>query len=144
MGMREQRSVSKFTGPLFQATRPPANILAGIPQPCVYTSPSKAAGELCPTELLRLPQRRISLRTHDLPGEERLTRLSEEKGLEHLFQWAFIEFSLHRDASQRKEVWFTESISGIRGSFLSQGQVDTVMPIGCKTLGNKLILCLVP
>ena len=93
MGMREQRSVSKFTGPLFQATRPPANILAGIPQPCVYTSPSKAAGELCPTELLRLPQRRISLRTHDLPGEERLTSLSEEKCVRPASQWALLSLA---------------------------------------------------
>ena len=34
---------------------------------------------------------------HDLLGEKRLASLSEEKGLELLSQWAFIEFSLHRD-----------------------------------------------
>ena len=87
---------------------------------------------------------RISLPRHDLLGEKRLTKLSEEKGLELLSQWAFIEFSLHRDAYQRKEVWFTKNISGIMGILLSQALVDRVMPIGCETLGNKLILCLDP
>ena len=101
-------------------------------------------GEALPAELPQPPQVRISLPRHDLLGEERLTRLSEEKGLESLFKWAFIEFSLHRDAYQRKEVWFTHNISGIMGVLLSQGLVDRVMPIGCKTLGNKLILCLDP
>ena len=76
---------------------------------------------------------RISLPRHDLLGEERLTSLSEEKGLELLSQWAFIEFSLHRDANQRKEVWFTDNISGITGVLLSQGLVKRVMPIGHKT-----------
>ena len=87
---------------------------------------------------------RISLPRHDLLGEERLTSLSEEKSLEPLFQWAFIEFSLHSDAYQRKEVWFTNNISGIMGVLLCQGLVDRVMPVGCKSLGNKLILCLDP
>ena len=49
---------------------------------------------------------RISLPRHDLLGEERLTSLSEEKGLEPLFQRAFIKFSLHREAYQRKEVFY--------------------------------------
>ena len=49
--------------------------------------------------------------------------LSEEKSLEPLSQWAFIEFSLHRDAYQRKEVWFADNISVI---LLSQGLVDRV------------------
>ena len=87
---------------------------------------------------------RINLPRHDLLGEESLTSLSEEKGLEPLFQWAFIEFSLHRDAYPRKEVWFTGNMSGITEVLLSQGLVDRVMPISCKTLGNKLILCLDP
>ena len=43
-------------------------------------------------------------RRHDLLGEERLTSVSEEKGVKPLSQWAFIEFSLHGDAYQRKEV----------------------------------------
>ena len=83
---------------------------------------------------------RISLPRHDLLGEERLTSLSEEKGLEPLFQWAFIEFSLYRDTYQRKEVLFSDNISGIMGVLFSQGLVDRVIPIGCKTLGNKLIM----
>ena len=87
---------------------------------------------------------RISLPRHDLFGEERLTSLSEEKGLEPLFQWAFIEFSLHRDAYQRKEVWFTDNVSGITGVLLSQGLVDKVTTIDYKTLGNKFILYLDP
>ena len=45
---------------------------------------------------------------------ERLTNLSE-KGLEHFFTWAFIGFSLHRDASQRKEAWFTDNTAGVTG-----------------------------
>ena len=40
---------------------------------------------------------RINLPRHDLLGEERLTNLSEEKCLEHLFPWVFIGFSLHRN-----------------------------------------------
>ena len=87
---------------------------------------------------------RISLPRHDLLGEERLTSLSEEKGLEPLFQRAFIKFSLHREAYQRKEVWFTDNIPGITGVLLNQGLVDRVTPISCKTLGNTLILCLDP
>ena len=75
---------------------------------------------------------RISLPRHDLLGEETLTSLSEEKGLKPLSQWAFTEFSLHRDAYQRKEVWFTDNISGIMGVLLSQGLVDKVMSVGCK------------
>ena len=74
-------------------------------------------GELYPAELSRPPWMRISLPRHDLLGEKRLASLSEEKGLELLSQWAFIEFSLHRDACQRKEVWFTGNISEISGSF---------------------------
>ena len=85
---------------------------------------------------------RISLPRYDMLGEERLTCLSEEKGVKPLSQRAFIEFSLHKDAYQRKEVWFTDNISRITGVFLSQGLVDRVMPIGCKTWGNKLTLCL--
>ena len=54
-------------------------------------------------------------------------------------KWVFIEFSLHRDAYQRKEVWFTDNLSGITGVLLSQGLVDRVMSIGCKTLGNKVL-----
>ena len=73
-----------------------------------------------------------------------MANLSEEKGLEPLSQWAFIEFSLHRDACQRKELWFTANISGITGVLLSQGLIDRVTPIGCEILGNKLILCLDP
>ena len=87
---------------------------------------------------------RTSLPRYNLLGEKRLSSFSEEKGLEPLSQWAFIELSLHRDAYQRKEVWFTDNISRITGVFLSQGLVDRVMPIGCKTLGNKLMLCLDP
>ena len=74
-----------------------------------------SVGEFCPAEPSQLLQMRISLPRHDLLGEERLTSLSEEKGLELLSQCAFIEFSLHRDAYQRKEVWFTDNISGITG-----------------------------
>ena len=85
---------------------------------------------------------RISLPRHDLLGEGSLATLSEEKGLKPLSQWALMEFSLHKDAYQRKEVWFTDNISGITGVLLSQGLVNRVMPICCKTLGNKLILCL--
>ena len=63
-------------------------------------------------------------RRHDLLGEERLTSVSEEKGVKPLSQWAFIEFNLHGDAYQRKEVWFTDNISGITGVLLSQGLVE--------------------
>ena len=101
-------------------------------------------GEALPAELPWPPRMRINLSRHDLLEEERLISFSEEKGLEPLFQWAFIEFSLHRDAYQRKEVWFIDNISGIIGFLLSQGLVDRVMTIGYKTLGNKLILCLDP
>ena len=104
----------------------------------------ESVGELCPAELYQLPWMRISLPRHDLLGEKRLTNLSEEKGLKPLSQWAFIEFNLHRDAYQRKEVWFADNISGTTGVLLSQGLVDRVMPIGHKTRGNKLILCLDP
>ena len=62
---------------------------------------------------------RISLLRHDLLGEERLTSLSEEKGVKPLSQWAFIDFSLHRDAYQRKEVWFTDTFLGSWGPFES-------------------------
>ena len=75
----------------------------------------------------------ISLPRHDLLGQKRLTNLSEEKGLKPRSQWAFIEFSLHRDVYQRKAVRFTDNISGITGVLLSQGLVDRVMPIGHKT-----------
>ena len=57
-------------------------------------------GELCPAELPWLSQMRICLSRHNLLGEERLTGLSEEKGLEHLSLWAFIEFSLHRNTGR--------------------------------------------
>ena len=71
---------------------------------------------------------RIILPRHDLLGEERLTSLSEEKGVKPLSQWVFTEFSLHRDAYQRQEVWFTDKISGIIGVLLtppgSDGQGD--------------------
>ena len=87
---------------------------------------------------------RISLPRHDLLGEETLTSLSEEKGLKPLSQGAFLECHLHRDAYQRKKGWFTDNSSGITGVLLSQGLVDRVMPIGHKTWGNKLILCLDP
>ena len=73
-----------------------------------------------------------------------MASLLKDKGLDPVSQWAFIEFNLHRDAYQRKEVWFTDNISGITGVLLSQGLVDRVMPIGHKTRGNKLILCLDP
>ena len=86
----------------------------------------------------------MSLPRHDLLGKEKLTSLSEEKGLEPLSRWAFIEFSLHRDANQRKEVWFTDNISGTTGVLLNQGLANRVTPISCKTLGSKLILCLDP
>ena len=56
----------------------------------------------------------------------------------------FIEFSLHKDVYKRKEVWFTDNISEIRGVLSSQGLVDRVMSISCKILGHKLILCLDP
>ena len=68
-----------------------------------------------PTELPWPPWMRISLPRHDLLGEERLTNLSEEKGVKPLSQWAFIEFSLHRDAYQRKEVWLTDNIPWMGG-----------------------------
>ena len=86
----------------------------------------------------------IRLPRHDMLGEKRLADLLEEKGLEHLFPWAFIEFSLYRDTYQRKEVLFSDNISGIMGVLFSQGLVDRVMPMGHKTWGNKLILCLDP
>ena len=43
---------------------------------------------------------RISQPRQDLPGEERLTSLSEEKGLKPLSQWTFIGFSLHRNTGR--------------------------------------------
>ena len=76
-------------------------------------------GELHPAELSQPLWMRINVPRHDLLGEKRLTHFSEEKGLEPLSQWAFIEFSLHRDAYQRKEIWLTENISRIRGVLLS-------------------------
>ena len=51
-----------------------------------------------PTELPWPPRMRISLPRPDLLGVERLASLSEEKTLQPLSQWAFIEFSLHRNA----------------------------------------------
>ena len=74
----------------------------------------------------------MRLSRHDLLGEKRLASLSEEKSPKHLFPWLFIEFSLHRDAYQRKEIWFTDNISGIRRVLLSQGLVDRVTPISIK------------
>ena len=78
------------------------------------------------TDEMRLPKQ-------DLLGEKRLANLSEEKSPEHLFPWAFIEFSLHRNTYQRKEVWFTDNISGITRGLLSQGLVDRVTAISHKT-----------
>ena len=100
-------------------------------------------GELCPTELSWPLQMRIKLPRHDLLGEKRLANVSE-KSPEHLFPWAFIEFSLHRDTYQRKDIWFTGNISGIMKVLLSHGLVDRLMPIGHKTWRNKLIFCLDP
>ena len=57
-------------------------------------------GGALPAELPHPPWMRLSLPRHDLLGEERLTSLSEEKGLEPLSQWAFIEFSLHRNTGR--------------------------------------------
>ena len=54
-------------------------------------------GGLHPAEPLQPPWMRINLPRHDLLGEERLTSLLEEKGLEPLSQWAFIGFSLQRN-----------------------------------------------
>ena len=87
---------------------------------------------------------RIILPRHDPLGEESLTSLSEEKGLKPLSQGTFFECHLHRDAYQRKKGWFTDNISGITGVLLSQGLVEKVTPIGHKTKGDKLILCLDP
>ena len=53
-------------------------------------------GELRPAEPSQALQMRIYLPRYDLPGKEKLTSLSEEKGLGPLSQWAFIQFSLHR------------------------------------------------
>ena len=41
--------------------------------------------ELYPAEPSLLLQMRVNLPRHDLLGEKRLTNLSEEKGLKHLF-----------------------------------------------------------
>ena len=38
-----------------------------------------------------------STNIYDLLREKKLTNLSEENGLEHLFPWAFTGFSLHRN-----------------------------------------------
>ena len=46
--------------------------------------------------------------------------------------------------TKRKEIWFTDNISRITRFLLSHGLVDRVTPIGHKTWGNKLILCLDP
>ena len=44
---------------------------------------------------------RINLPRHDLLGEERLTSLLEEKGLEPVPQWAFIGLNLHRNTGRK-------------------------------------------
>ena len=80
----------------------------------------------------------MSLPRHDLLGKEKLTSLSEEKGLEPLSRWAFIEFSLHRDAYQRKEVWFTDNISWITGVVLRQGLLDKVSKSAVKPWETNL------
>ena len=51
----------------------------------------------------------------------RLTSLLEEKGVLPVTQWDFIEFILHRDAYQRKEVWFTDNIFEITGVLFESG-----------------------
>ena len=108
--------------------------------------------ELHPTELSWLPRMRINLPRHDLLGEKRLTNVSEEKGLKHLFLWAFVRFSLHRNtgcickAHQSLSISNDQAIHNIqrtRRTILSQGQRDRVIK-GHKTLGNKLILFLKP
>ena len=53
---------------------------------------------------------RISLQGRDVLGEERLIRLSEEKGLKPHSQWAFIGFSLHRNTGRTGKVH--QSLSG--------------------------------
>ena len=93
---------------------------------------------------------RISLPRHDLLEEERLTSLSEEKGLKPLSQWAFIGLSLHKNTggiyikliNHCQTVMIKEWITfkELWGLILSQGQIDRVTPKGHKTLGNKLIL----
>ena len=97
---------------------------------CVAVSPSIL-------DEIRLPR-------HDLLGEKSLANLSEEKSPKQLFPRAFIEFGWHRDTYQRKEIQFTDNISGIMNILLNQGLVDRGMSIGHKTWGNKLILCLDP
>ena len=98
----------------------------------------ECGSEVSPQSLMRL-----ILPRYDLLGEKRLDNLSE-KSPKHLFPWVFIEFSLHRDAYQRKEIRFTDNITRITRVLLSQGLVEKVTPIGHKTKGDKLILCLDP
>ena len=61
---------------------------------CIYSFILSFVGELYPAELSWPLQMRINLPRHDLLEEKRLTNFSE-KGLEDLFPWAFIGFSLH-------------------------------------------------
>ena len=68
-------------------------------------------GELYPTEPSWPPRMRINLPRHDLLGEERLTSLSEEKGLETLLlglvcigiQGIYVELINHCQAVMIKE-----------------------------------------
>ena len=95
------RSWKKLPGFPFGATRQKEQ----KSEKCAYISylfsePSSGAsssGGLCPQSSPGPPQTRIILPKHDLLGEEMLTSLSEEKGLDPVPQWAFIGFSLHRN-----------------------------------------------
>ena len=102
---------------------------------CVAVSPSIL-------DEIRLPR-------HDLLGEKKLTYLSEEKSLKHLFPWVFIWFSLHRNTGYICKAHQSLSGSNDQGENIqrtrrvySESGSDRVMPKGHKTLGNKLILCL--
>ena len=57
-------------------------------------------GERHLAELSQPLQKSTTLPRHDLLGAKRLASLSEEKGLEHLFPWVFIGFSLHRNTGR--------------------------------------------
>ena len=89
---------------------------------------------------------RINLPRHDLLGEKGLANLSEEKGLEHLFPWAFLGFSLHRNTGCIRKAH--QSLSGSNDQGIdniqrtrraySESGSDRVTPKGHKILETNL------
>ena len=78
---------------------------------CTQSRQGLNVGERHLAELSQPLQKSTTLPRHDLLGAKRLASLSEEKGLEHLFPWVFIGFSLHRNTGHIHKVHQSLSVS---------------------------------